>query len=200
MIIDPEDIRPHKDEPFYHLLAENSKSDFVACVSEQNLLPDKSTADPAFASRRNFHERQMRRLSPAQSVAELDVFPRSHLFRFNPGSGSSANKRGAGSGAFFLRTSACALFFAAGFPEQRRRPPRWLRLLSCLLARFCSLPYNFFWVCSNAFGSVRRSIIRPSRNPRAAAARSAARRWSGSPAARSFCPFLVFAISSRISS
>jgi heat shock protein HspQ len=38
----PEDIRPVKDQPFYHLLAENEESTYVAYVSEQNLLPDDS--------------------------------------------------------------------------------------------------------------------------------------------------------------
>ena len=38
----PEEMRPHKDQPFYHLLAENSESEYVAYVSEQNLLPDES--------------------------------------------------------------------------------------------------------------------------------------------------------------
>ena len=36
----PEDIRPPKDQPFYHLLAENSESSYVAYVSQQNLLHD----------------------------------------------------------------------------------------------------------------------------------------------------------------
>ena len=36
----PEEVRPHKDQPFYHLLAENEESSYVAYVSEQNLLPD----------------------------------------------------------------------------------------------------------------------------------------------------------------
>ena len=36
----PEDIRPPKDQPFYHLLAENSESSYIAYVSQQNLLPD----------------------------------------------------------------------------------------------------------------------------------------------------------------
>ncbi|MBR9826129.1 MAG: heat shock protein HspQ [Alphaproteobacteria bacterium] len=36
----PEDIRPRKDQPFYHLLAENEESYYGAYVSEQNLLPD----------------------------------------------------------------------------------------------------------------------------------------------------------------
>ncbi|MEO1331456.1 MAG: heat shock protein HspQ [Pseudomonadota bacterium] len=38
----PEDVRPHKEQPFYHLLAENETSYYVAYVSEQNLLPDQS--------------------------------------------------------------------------------------------------------------------------------------------------------------
>ena len=38
----PEDSRPSKDQPFYHLLAENDQSYYVAYVSEQNLLPDLS--------------------------------------------------------------------------------------------------------------------------------------------------------------
>jgi heat shock protein HspQ len=38
----PPEIRPHKDQPFYHLFAENSETEYVAYVSEQNLLPDDS--------------------------------------------------------------------------------------------------------------------------------------------------------------
>jgi heat shock protein HspQ len=38
----PEEIRPSKDQPFYHLLAENAESEYIAYVSEQNLLPDMS--------------------------------------------------------------------------------------------------------------------------------------------------------------
>ncbi len=36
----PAEIRPRKDQPFYHLLAENAESTYTAYVSEQNLLPD----------------------------------------------------------------------------------------------------------------------------------------------------------------
>lgn len=36
----PERIRPRKDQPFYHVLAENEQSYYTAYVSEQNLLPD----------------------------------------------------------------------------------------------------------------------------------------------------------------
>ncbi len=38
----PEEMRPRKDQPFYHLLAENETSYYVAYVSEQNLVPDCS--------------------------------------------------------------------------------------------------------------------------------------------------------------
>ena len=41
----PEDSRPRKDQPFYHLLAENDHSYYVAYVSEQNLVPDE-TGEP----------------------------------------------------------------------------------------------------------------------------------------------------------
>lgn len=37
----PEEVRPRKDQPFYHLLAENEDSAYVAYVSQQNLLPDE---------------------------------------------------------------------------------------------------------------------------------------------------------------
>jgi heat shock protein HspQ len=36
----PEEIRPKKDQPFYHLFAENEETEYVAYVSEQNLLPE----------------------------------------------------------------------------------------------------------------------------------------------------------------
>ncbi|MBA3940596.1 MAG: DNA-binding protein [Sphingopyxis sp.] len=37
----PEDIRPSKDQPFYHLLAENEDSSYIAYVSQQNLVADE---------------------------------------------------------------------------------------------------------------------------------------------------------------
>ncbi len=39
----PAEIRPAKDQPFYHLYAENEDSQYIAYVSEQNLLADEST-------------------------------------------------------------------------------------------------------------------------------------------------------------
>ncbi len=38
----PSEIRPKKEQPFYHLLAENAETEYIAYVSEQNLLPDVS--------------------------------------------------------------------------------------------------------------------------------------------------------------
>ena len=38
----PKNVRPRKDQPFYHLLAENDDVTYEAYVSEQNLLMDKS--------------------------------------------------------------------------------------------------------------------------------------------------------------
>ena len=38
----PEDHRPKREQPYYHLLAENDHSFYVAYVSEQNLLIDDS--------------------------------------------------------------------------------------------------------------------------------------------------------------
>jgi len=38
----PQDARPNKDQPFYHLLAENADTEYIAYVSEQNLIADSS--------------------------------------------------------------------------------------------------------------------------------------------------------------
>lgn len=41
----PETMRPAKDQPFYHLLAENTESSYVAYVSQQNLEPDDENGE-----------------------------------------------------------------------------------------------------------------------------------------------------------
>ncbi len=38
----PAEVRPRKDQPYYHLLAENDDTEYVAYVSEQNLLEDEN--------------------------------------------------------------------------------------------------------------------------------------------------------------
>ena len=40
----PPDRRPRKDQPYYHLLAENAETEYIAYVSEQNLVADDSGA------------------------------------------------------------------------------------------------------------------------------------------------------------
>lgn len=44
----PEEVRPRKDQPFYHLFAQNNhdQSPYIAYVSEQNLVPDDSGEPP----------------------------------------------------------------------------------------------------------------------------------------------------------
>ena len=61
----PAEVRPHKDQPFYHLFAENDETEYVAYVSEQNLLPDTSgepVRHPQVAE--VFRQRRQGRLRP----------------------------------------------------------------------------------------------------------------------------------------
>ena len=41
----PQDLRPPRDQPFYHLFADNGEASYVAYVSQQNLVPDQ-TGEP----------------------------------------------------------------------------------------------------------------------------------------------------------
>lgn len=38
----PEALRPPKEQPYYHLLAENTETSYIAYVSQQNLVADES--------------------------------------------------------------------------------------------------------------------------------------------------------------
>lgn len=40
----PEETRPAKDQPYYHLFAENEETTYIAYVSEQNLQIDENDA------------------------------------------------------------------------------------------------------------------------------------------------------------
>src|SRR6185436_18886721 len=96
-------------------------------------------ADPAFAGGRDLREGQVRRLSPAQSVAELAAtFAR--------------NKKGALPGApFVFCRTVRGCYFAAGLAAPPPAPSSFLRASS---AFFCSSSCSFFWFSSNTFGSV----------------------------------------------
>lgn len=54
----PADTRPSKDQPFYHLLAENAESEYIAYVSEQNLVPDETGAPVRHPQVRDMFERR----------------------------------------------------------------------------------------------------------------------------------------------
>ena len=52
----PEDIRPAKEQPYYHLLAENDETTYVAYVSEQNLIADETGKPVAHPEAMEFFE------------------------------------------------------------------------------------------------------------------------------------------------
>ena len=54
----PAEIRPKKDQPFYHLLAENAETEYIAYVSEQNLLADTSREPVRHPQIRQMFERK----------------------------------------------------------------------------------------------------------------------------------------------
>jgi heat shock protein HspQ len=53
----PEELRPRKDQPFYHLFAENQEAEYVAYVSEQNLVDDDSGEPVRHPRAREFFRR-----------------------------------------------------------------------------------------------------------------------------------------------
>jgi heat shock protein HspQ len=72
----PVEIRPSKDQPFYHLFAENAETEYVAYVSEQNLLPDTSgepIRHPQVA--RDLRAGWHRHLPPAALASQLMLVP-----------------------------------------------------------------------------------------------------------------------------
>jgi len=76
----PEEIRPSKDQPFYHLLAENAETEYIAYVSEQNLLPDDTGEPVRHAGARPLWELREGRLSEPRG-AELKRAPYGRPFR-----------------------------------------------------------------------------------------------------------------------
>ncbi len=69
----PAEIRPSKDQPFYHLYAENADSQYIAYVSEQNLLPDDiRRTGPSSPDRRDLRADRRRSLpGPRRRDGEL---------------------------------------------------------------------------------------------------------------------------------
>jgi heat shock protein HspQ len=56
----PESVRPSKDQPFYHLFAENADSSYIAYVSQQNLLADREHGPVSHPGKRYELKRAMR--------------------------------------------------------------------------------------------------------------------------------------------
>ena len=72
----PEELRPRKDQPFYHLFAENAETEYVAYVSEQNLMPDTSGDPVRHPQVEETFERDDGRLLPdARAEAALSARP-----------------------------------------------------------------------------------------------------------------------------
>ena len=63
----PKEVRPSREQPFYHLLAENGDSSYIAYVSQQNLVADDSDEPvdhPAIAGMFGAYEHGKYRLRP----------------------------------------------------------------------------------------------------------------------------------------
>ena len=68
----PEEVRPAKDQPFYHLYAENTDSQYVAYVSEQNLVARRvGRAGEPPAGRRDVRAHRKGRIPLAQQADGL---------------------------------------------------------------------------------------------------------------------------------
>ncbi len=82
----PAEVRPRRDQPFYHLFAENAETEYVAYVSEQNLLPDEfgRTGTPPAGSR-DIRAQQGRQLPAARADAELGQPSQGFRFTMGPG-------------------------------------------------------------------------------------------------------------------
>ena len=68
----PAEVRPRKDQPFYHLLAENSETEYIAYVSEQNSARGSvGRAGPPPADQRMFDKQPDGRYEPKRQIHAL---------------------------------------------------------------------------------------------------------------------------------
>ena len=175
----PEDVRPHKDQPFYHLLAENSESRIRRLRLRAKPVARRfGRADPAFAGRRDFREGQIGRLSAAEPVAELMRPWLCHcLTSF---ADASQRKRRPDPGAFLLSDIVSR---PTSLPDWRAAPRLGrLQLLAGFLGALLQLFLQLLLVFLEHLRIGRRAVIGLGETvagfPPAAAAGSAARRWS----------------------
>ena len=139
----PAEVRPHKDQPFYHLFAENAESEYIAYVSEQNLLPDTSgepVRHPQVAE--VFETGRQGQLSAAQFAAELSCHGRCRPQLCHSPKRNEARLQAR------LVVAFDTLIAAVGCLG-------WLSsFLRASSARRCSSSCSFFCCSSNTFGSV----------------------------------------------
>ena len=144
----PAEVRPHKDQPFYHLFAENDETEYIAYVSEQNLLPDNSG-------------------EPVRHPQVAEVFVQDGKGGYRPapikhaliacGTRRAAHMRRRR--AFDAAVSACPRAYwvlpAAGGAAEEVGAPCWLSsFLRASSARRCSSSCSFFCCSSKTLGSV----------------------------------------------
>jgi heat shock protein HspQ len=65
----PAEIRPAKDQPYYHLFAENEETEYIAYVSEQNLLEDGTNEPVRHPQVREFFDDPRDGIYPPRHIA-----------------------------------------------------------------------------------------------------------------------------------
>ena len=145
----PAEIRPRKDQPFYHLFAENAETEYIAYVSEQNLLPDTSG-------------------KPIRHPDVAEVFERDESGTISSAQFAGAlidlKRKGAARGrAFVLFTGRTAYFFCAGAGAGAGTPGAWLCWPSSFLrassAFFCNSSCSLRLLFLESLRIRRRAVI-----------------------------------------
>ena len=77
--VDPRGVRPRKDQPFYHLFAENAETEYIAYVSEQIFCPTRPASRCAIRRSPRCSSRTKGQLPAAQSRADDRAAVRSFL-------------------------------------------------------------------------------------------------------------------------
>ena len=136
----PENVRPSKDQPFYHLFAENARNRIRRlCVGAEPVARHVGQAGPPSAGRRGVRARRQRRLQAAQRDAEL-IASVARIAKGPPRGGPLC----------FVGRS-----LASGGAPGAAACGGWLSsFLRASSARFCSSSCSFFCCSSNTFGSV----------------------------------------------
>src|SRR6185437_5057845 len=140
----PAEVRPSKDQPFYHLFAENDETEYVAYVSEQNLLADTSGTPIRHPDVAETFEWDNGNYRPRDS--------RMHRVT-GPGRGAAKIKRRGPKPAPFAFRDECRAYFFAGAAGAAGAAPCWpSSFLRASSAFFCNSSCSLRCCSSNAFG------------------------------------------------